>query len=47
VSKDYFAAEIAPELPAVRRGRVKLYSIRALQQWVDENAELVIEKGSE
>ena len=39
VSEDFFAAEIAPHVPCVRRGRLKLYSVRALEQWLDENAE--------
>ena len=39
VSEDFFAAEIAPHVPCVRRGRLKLYSVRALDQWLDENAE--------
>jgi len=42
VSEDFFAAEIAPDLPAVRRGRVKLYGVRALEQWIDANAEHVL-----
>lgn len=43
VSEDFFAAEIAPELAAVRRGRVKLYSVRALEEWLDANAERVLD----
>ncbi len=43
VSEDYFAAEIAPELAAVRRGRVKLYSVRTLERWLDEHSEHVLE----
>jgi hypothetical protein len=40
VSEDFFAAEIAPHVPCVRRGRLKLYSVVALEEWLDENAEL-------
>jgi hypothetical protein len=43
VSDDFFAAEIAPHVPCVRRGRLKLYSVRALEQWLDENAERLFE----
>jgi hypothetical protein len=39
VSDDFFAAEIAPHVPCVRRGRLKLYSVRALEEWLDANAE--------
>jgi hypothetical protein len=39
VSEDFFAAEIGPHVPCVRRGRLKLYSVRALEQWLEENAE--------
>jgi hypothetical protein len=39
VSEDFFAADIAPHVPCVRRGRLKLYSVRALEQWLDENAD--------
>ena len=39
VSEDFFAAEIAPHVPCVRRGRLKLYGVGAIEQWLDENAE--------
>ncbi len=41
VSEDFFAAEIAPHVPAVRRGRLKLYPTRLLEEWVIANAETV------
>jgi hypothetical protein len=43
VSEDFFAAEIAPHIPCVRRGRLKLYSVRALEQWLDKNANHLFE----
>jgi hypothetical protein len=39
VSEDFFAAEIAPHVPCVRRGRLKLYSVCALEQWLEATAE--------
>jgi hypothetical protein len=42
VSEDFFAAEIAPDVPCVRRGRLKLYSVRALEQWLDAHAERLL-----
>ena len=43
VSEDFFAAEIAPHVPCVRRGRLKLYAIRSLADWVDANAERLLD----
>jgi hypothetical protein len=43
VSPDFFAAEIAPHVPCVRRGHVKLYAVRALEQWLQDNAEQLFE----
>jgi len=42
VSEDHFAT-IAHEIPVVRRGRVRLYSVRALEEWLEANAERVLE----
>jgi hypothetical protein len=44
VSEDFFAAEIAPHVPCVRRGRVKLYAVRALEQWLEDNAERLFDR---
>ena len=44
VSEDFFAGEIAPHVPCVRRGRVKLYAIRALEEWLDANAERLLDE---
>ena len=30
-------------VPCVRRGRLKLYSVTALQRWLDENAERLLD----
>ena len=43
VSADFFAAEIAPHVPCVRRGRLKRYSVRALEEWLEENAERLLD----
>jgi hypothetical protein len=43
VSEDRFAAEIAPQVPCVRRGRLKLYTVRTLAQWLEDNEELLFE----
>lgn len=37
VSIDHFREKIAPELRCVRQGRVKLYSVRELDKWLDDN----------
>lgn len=37
-----FKSRIAPELRVVRRGRVRLYPVRELERWADENAERVL-----
>jgi hypothetical protein len=44
VSEDWFAAEIAPHVPCVRRGRLKLYPVRALEVWLDEHAERLFDE---
>ena len=43
VSEDFFTGNIAPELRCVRRGRVKLYPLRELERWLDENASTVFD----
>jgi excisionase family DNA binding protein len=42
ISEDYFR-EIAPELRAVRRGRVRLYPVADLSRWLEEHGERVLE----
>ncbi len=44
VGWDFFNAQIAPELKIVRRGRRKLIAVTELQRWLDENAEVVLER---
>ena len=46
VSEDFFAAEIAQHVACVRRGRLKLYPIRALEKWLDANAEQLFDETS-
>jgi len=36
VSRDFFDAHIAPEVPCIDFGRVKLYSVAALERWALE-----------
>jgi hypothetical protein len=43
VSEDFFSTHIAPELRCVRRGRLKLFALRELERWMDENASRVLE----
>jgi len=43
VSDDFFRANIAPELRAVRRGRIKLYAISEVERWLTENASIALE----
>jgi hypothetical protein len=38
-----FKTKIAPELPVVRRGKVRLYPVPELERWLDENAERVLD----
>jgi len=38
VSRDFFDHNIAPELRAIRRGRLKLYPVRELVRWVETSA---------
>jgi hypothetical protein len=42
VSRDFFDESIAPELRVIRRGRLKLYAVRELERWADEQAERVL-----
>jgi hypothetical protein len=39
VGDDFWRQHIAPELPIVRRGRRKLVPVRALEDWLQRNAE--------
>jgi len=39
VGETYFKQTIAPELPVIRLGRRKLYRVRDLERWAEENAE--------
>ncbi len=43
VSPDFFAAQIAPELAIVRKGRRKLVSLKELQRWLDANGSHALE----
>lgn len=39
MSLNSFMRHAAPELPVVRRGRLRLYPVAALERWVEEQAE--------
>ena len=43
VSDDHFSRHIAPELRWVRRGAVKLVSLRELERWLEASAARVLE----
>lgn len=43
VSRDLFDEKIASELRVIRRGRLKLYTVREIERWAEANAERVIE----
>lgn len=45
VSVDFFAAHIVHELRCVRRGRRRLFPVRELERWLDEEAELAVYPG--
>ena len=38
VSTDSFERHIQPELRCIRRGRLRLFDLRELQRWLDENS---------
>jgi hypothetical protein len=38
-----FKTKIAPDLRVVREGKVRLYPVRELERWLEENAERVLE----
>jgi hypothetical protein len=38
VSVTFFAEEIRPELRVVLRGRRRIYPVRELERWLEENA---------
>ncbi len=46
VSEDFFAAEIAPHVPCVRVGRLKLYPISALEAWLVASSERLFDDRS-
>ena len=43
VSPDYFREHVQPELRIVRRGRLRLVSVRELDRWLDANATRALE----
>ena len=43
VSRDYFDEHVAHELRVIRRGRLKLYAVKELERWADEQAQRTIE----
>lgn len=39
VSRDFFDDHVLPELRIVRRGRKRIIPLRAIERWLDEEAE--------
>ena len=42
MSIDSFERYVAPEVRCVRRGRLRLYPMRELEDWLERNAETVL-----
>jgi hypothetical protein len=42
-SRDFFDKHIGPELPWVRRGRLKFVAITEIEDWLRRNAALTLE----
>ncbi len=43
VSRAFFFESVLPELRVVRRGRLRLVPVVALEEWLDRNASRVVE----
>jgi hypothetical protein len=43
VSVDFFERHVQPELPVIRRGKLRLFRLRDLERWAEENAALTLE----
>jgi hypothetical protein len=43
VSRGFLYQEVLPEVRVVRRGRVRLVSVRELDRWLERNAARVLE----
>lgn len=39
VSRDWFDAHVAREIPHVQRGAMRLYSVKSLEKWLEANME--------
>jgi hypothetical protein len=46
MSEDSFDRYVRAHVPCVRRGRLRLYSLRDLEQWLQANAELALEEAA-
>jgi excisionase family DNA binding protein len=42
MSVDSFERHVQDELPVIRRGKMRLFRVRDLEQWADENAALTV-----
>jgi hypothetical protein len=42
-SEDFFSKHVAPELAWIRRGAVKLVSLKELERWLESSASRVLE----
>ena len=39
VSRDWFDQNVKPEVPHIRRGKLTLFSVKALEKWAEANME--------
>lgn len=42
MSINSFERHVQPELRAIRRGKLRLFAIRELERWLEENADLAL-----
>jgi hypothetical protein len=42
VSVDFFAEYVKPDVPVIRKGSKRLYRVRDLDAWAEQNAELTL-----
>jgi excisionase family DNA binding protein len=43
VSRDFFDRHVLPEIRAVRKGRIVLIPVKALEDWLDANARRIFD----
>lgn len=47
VSRDFFDEHIAPELPWMRKGRLKRVALKELERWLESASSLTLERNSD